>query len=126
MWSKALGPAGSNDKGSGPRSTPTVDGDRVYVLTENGDLACLKTQDGASLWQRNILKDFRGRNIVWLLSESPLVDGDHVVVTPGGAGAGMVALDKMRGRPSGRPRSSATRRGTPPRSWPTCRACGRS
>ena len=98
LWSKALGPAGSNDKGSGPRSTPTVDGDRVYVLTENGDLACLKAQDGAALWQRNILKDFRGRNIVWLLSESPLVDGDHVVVTPGGAGAGMVALDKMSGQ----------------------------
>jgi len=98
LWSKALGPVGSNDKGSGPRSTPTVDGDRVYVLTENGDLACLKAQDGAALWQRNILKDFRGRNIVWLLSESPLVDGDHVVVTPGGAGAGMVALDKMSGQ----------------------------
>jgi len=97
-WSKALGPAGTNDKGSGPRSTPTVDGDRIYVLTENGDLACLKAQDGAAVWQRNILKDFGGRNIVWLLSESPLVDGDNVIVTPGGRGAGMVALNKMSGQ----------------------------
>ena len=98
VWSKALGAAGSNDRGSGPRSTPTVDGDRVYVLTENGDLACLKAQDGTAVWQRNVLKDFGGRNINWLLSESPLIDGNHVVVTPGGAGAGMVALDKMSGQ----------------------------
>jgi outer membrane protein assembly factor BamB len=97
LWSKALGAAGNNDKGTGPRSTPTADGDRIYVLTENGDLACLKA-DGTAVWQRNILKDFRGHNIVWLLSESPLVDGNNVIVTPGGPGAGMVALDKMTGQ----------------------------
>ncbi len=98
LWSKALGPAGNNDKGSGPRSTPTVDGDRLYVLTENGDLGCVRAQDGALVWQRNILKDFGGRNIVWLLSESPLIDGDNVIVTPGGPRAGMVALNKMSGQ----------------------------
>jgi outer membrane protein assembly factor BamB len=98
LWSKSLGAAGTNDRGSGPRSTPTIDGDRMYVLTENGDLACLKAQDGTSVWQRNILKDFGGRNIVWLISESPLVDGDNVIVTPGGRGAGMVALNKMSGQ----------------------------
>ena len=97
IWSKALGSANTNDKGSGPRSTPTVDGDRLYVLTENGDLACLKT-DGTVVWQRNILKDFRGAQIRWLISESPLVDGPHVVVTPGGTGAGIVKLDKMTGQ----------------------------
>lgn len=97
IWSKALGRAGTNDRGSGPRSTPTVDGDRLYVLTENGDLACLKT-DGTVVWQRNILKDFRGAQIQWLISESPLVDGPHVVVTPGGTGAGIVKLDKMTGQ----------------------------
>src|SRR5882672_4764721 len=97
IWSKALGPAGNNDRGPGPRGTPTVDGDRVYVLTENGDLACLKTLDGTAVWQRNILKDFGGRNIDWEISESPLVDGNHVIVTPGGRGAGMVALDKLTG-----------------------------
>ena len=97
VWSKALGPAGNNDRGPGPRGTPTVDGDRVYVLTENGDLACLKTLDGTAVWQRNILKDFGGRNIEWEISESPLVDGNNVIVTPGGRGAGMVALDKLTG-----------------------------
>ena len=60
VWSKILGPSGNNDRGPGPRGTPTVDGDRVYVLTESGDLACLRVQDGSVLWQRNILKDFGG------------------------------------------------------------------
>jgi len=97
VWSKALGQPRDNDRGPGPRGTPTVDGDRLYVLTENGDLACLKT-DGAVVWQRNILKEFGGSQIQWLISESPLVDGSHVVVTPGGRGAGMVKLDKITGQ----------------------------
>src|SRR6266851_780823 len=97
VWSKPIGNAADNDRGSGPRGTPTVDGDRLYVLTENGDLACLKT-DGTALWQRNILKDFGGRQLQWLISESPLVDGAHVIVSPGGSGAGMVKLDKMTGK----------------------------
>jgi outer membrane protein assembly factor BamB len=96
-WSKALGAPQTNDRGPGPRGTPTVDEDRLYVLTENGDLACVKT-DGTMVWQRNILKDFGGSQIRWLISESPLVDGPHVVVTPGGPGAGMVKLDKMTGK----------------------------
>jgi outer membrane protein assembly factor BamB len=98
VWSKALGPSGSNDRGSGPRGTPTVDGDRMYVLTESGDLACLGVKDGSAIWQRNILKDFGGRNIPWLISESPLVDGSAVIVTPGGRNAGIVSLDKMTGK----------------------------
>ena len=98
VWSRALGRAGNSYEGPGPRGTPTVDGDRVYVLTEMGDLACLRRHDGSVIWQRNILEDFDGRNPPWLISESPLVDGDHLIVTPGGRNAGMVALDKMSGR----------------------------
>jgi len=97
LWSRALGPGQDNDRGPGPRGTPTVDGDHLYVLTENGDLAALLAKDGAVVWRRNILRDFGGYNIPWLISESPLVDGDKVIVTPGGPGAGMVALDKMTG-----------------------------
>ena len=100
VWSKALGPIETrmrSDRGAGPRGTPTVDGDRLYVLTENGDLACLKT-DGSILWQLNILKEFGGPQLQWLVSESPLIDGPHLVVTPGGPGAGMVKLDKMTGK----------------------------
>lgn len=97
VWSKALGRVGDDDRGPGPRGTPTVDGDRVYVLSENGDLACLRT-NGAEVWKRNILADFSGRQLNWLISESPLVDGAYVIVSPGGPGAGMVKLDKMTGK----------------------------
>jgi outer membrane protein assembly factor BamB len=97
LWTKTIGSSGENDRGSGPRGTPTVDADRLYVLTENGDLACLRTLNGTVVWQRNILRDFNGRNIPWLISESPLVDGNAVIVTPGGRGAGVAALDKMTG-----------------------------
>jgi len=98
VWSKVLGPAVSNEQGPGPRGTPTVDGDRLYVLTENGDLACLAALDGTVRWQRNILRDFGASNPYWLISESPLIEGSNVVVTPGGRGAGMASLDKMTGK----------------------------
>ena len=54
VWSTALGPKGNERRGNGPRSTPTVDADRLYVLTENGDLACLRARDGSSVWRKNI------------------------------------------------------------------------
>jgi outer membrane protein assembly factor BamB len=101
VWAKPLGPIETRmrtPQGAGPRGTPTVDGDRLYVLTENGDLACLRTGDGSVAWQLNILKQFGGAQLQWLISESPLVDGPHVVVSPGGPGAGMVKLDKMTGQ----------------------------
>jgi outer membrane protein assembly factor BamB len=97
-WVRIIGSAGENDRGSGPRGTPSIDGDRLYALTENGDLACLRVADGSVVWQRNILKDFGGSNINWLISESPLIDGSRVIVTPGGRSNGMVALDKMTGK----------------------------
>jgi outer membrane protein assembly factor BamB len=97
LWSKTLGRGADNDRGPGPRGTPTIDGDRLYVLSEAGDLVCLRAADATVIWQRNILRDFAGRNIQWLLSESPLVDGNRVIVSPGGRGAGMVALNKMTG-----------------------------
>ncbi len=98
VWSAALGPKVNDGRGNGPRSTPTVDDDRVYALTENGDLACLRASDGSPVWRKNILKEFGGSNPGWLISESPLLDGDRVIVTPGGSGAGLVALDKMTGK----------------------------
>ena len=98
VWTTALGPRLGQDKGPGPRGTPTTDGDLVYALTENGDLGCLKITDGSIVWQRNILKDFHGSNPRWLISESPLVDGGRLIVMPGGQGACIVALDKMTGK----------------------------
>jgi len=76
---KALGPVESRmrtERGARPRGTPTVDGDRLYVRTEHGDLACLKT-DGSIVWQLNRLKEFGGSQLQWLISESPLVDGSR-------------------------------------------------
>ena len=98
VWTTALGPRIGQDRGPGPRGTPTVENDRLYALTEAGDLGCLKTTDGTIVWQRNILKDFRGHNPKWLISESPLIDGDRLIVTPGGEGASIVALDKATGK----------------------------
>jgi outer membrane protein assembly factor BamB len=98
VWTTLIGRGLQDSRGPGPRGTPTLDGDRLYVLTENGDLACLTASNGARLWQRNILADFRGRQLSWLISESPLVDGNNVIVTPGGPRAGIVALDKMSGK----------------------------
>jgi len=97
VWSKPLGATENNDQGPGPRGTPTVDGDRVYILSEAGDLYGLKT-DGTEVWHRNILREFGGRQLRWLISESPLVDGPHLIVSPGGSGAGMVKLDKLTGK----------------------------
>ncbi len=101
VWAKTLGPVATRMRtsmGAGPGGTPTVDGDLLYVLTENGDLSCLKTSDGAAVWQLNILSEFGGSQLPWLVSESPLVDGPHLVVSPGGPGAGIVKLDKMTGK----------------------------
>ncbi len=97
IWSVAFGAKVDQDKGNGPRATPTLDGDRLYVLTENGDLACLREKDGSRIWGKNILKEFGGSNPKWLISESPLVDGNKLIVSPGGTNAGIVALDKMTG-----------------------------
>jgi outer membrane protein assembly factor BamB len=98
LWVRPLGQRLGQDRGPGPRGTPTVDGERLYALTEGGELACLKAIDGSVVWRRNILKDFGGRNPKWLISESPLVDGDRLIVTPGGEGASIVALEKATGK----------------------------
>lgn len=98
LWSVSMGPRGDNDRGDGPRGTPTVESDTLYCLSEEGLLACLKTSDGSAVWRKHVLKDYRGNNPHWLLSESPLVEGNMVLVTPGGSQAGIVSIDKTTGR----------------------------
>jgi outer membrane protein assembly factor BamB len=97
LWEVANGRRFENDRGSGPRSTPTVDGDRVYVLGSSGDLTVLDAASGKVFWTQNVLKKYGGSNIQWGLSESPLVLSDRIIVTPGGSGAGIVALKKTDG-----------------------------
>ncbi len=91
------GNAFKENMGDGPRCTPTVDGDRVYALGALGDLVCLDAKTGQRRWHKNILKEFDGRNLQWGICESPLIDGEKLIVTPGGRGATMVALNKSNG-----------------------------
>ncbi|MFL5241061.1 MAG: PQQ-binding-like beta-propeller repeat protein [Gemmataceae bacterium] len=92
VWTGEVGSAGGN-----LGCTPTVDGDHVFALGQEGDLVCLETKDGTRVWSHNLLKDFGGKYGGWHYCESPLVDGGKVIVTPGGKDATMVALDKKTG-----------------------------
>ncbi len=86
----------SDGWGGGPRSTPTVADNHIYVLGATGDLVCA-TLDGKKVWSKNLVKDFGGKIPNWGYAESPLVDDGHVVVTPG-SDTGMVALDAKTGK----------------------------
>ena len=97
LWTTANGSRFSNDRGDGPRGTPTVDGGRVYAFGASGDLAALDAATGKTVWSVNVLRQFGGSNITWGLSESPLVLDDRVLVNAGGNGASMVALKKSDG-----------------------------
>ena len=94
VWETPNGSAFSNDRGDGPRGTPVIDGDRLFALGGNGDLACLELATGKPVWKKNILSEFRGDNPYWGISESPLVLEDRVLVQPGGSKATIVALNK--------------------------------
>jgi outer membrane protein assembly factor BamB len=94
LWATRVGPAFE----TGPRCTPTVDGDLLYALGTEGDLVCLRAATGEVRWQKNLAADFGGRMMSgWKYSESPLVDGDRLICTPGAADAMLVALDKRTG-----------------------------
>ncbi|HSE21652.1 MAG TPA: PQQ-binding-like beta-propeller repeat protein [Pyrinomonadaceae bacterium] len=97
LWATQHGGAYRNDRGDGPRGTPTVDGDRLYALGGNGDLSCLDARTGKVFWSKNVLKEFGGSNTRWGISESPLVIGDKVLVNAGGPNASIVALKKSDG-----------------------------
>ena len=98
VWASATGMIGHKGGGyAGPRSTPTVDDDRLYALGLNGQLVCMNTRDGSIRWHRNLVEDFGGKIPQWGYSESVLVDGDRVICTPGGETATVAALNKMTG-----------------------------
>jgi outer membrane protein assembly factor BamB len=97
LWSRRVGNV-HRDEYAGPRGTPTIDGDRTYVLDTDGDLVCLETATGRELWRRSLPDEYGSRTPGWMFAESPLVDGAHVLVAPGTSRAAIVALDKMTGR----------------------------
>jgi outer membrane protein assembly factor BamB len=102
VWTTRLGKVGNpNQRPPYPaaRSTPTVDGPLLFALGSDGDLACLDTATGKEHWHKNLRTDFGGQPGNWAYAESPLVDGDVVVCTPGGKEATVVALNKKTGEP---------------------------
>ncbi len=85
--------------GGSPNCTPTVDDGLVYALGRNGTLLCVKAENGSHVWQKEFRKDFGGKMMSgWGYSESPLVDGDHLICTPGSQDAMIAALDKKTGK----------------------------
>ena len=98
IWAAKIGPVRHGGGGyPGPRCTPTVDGDRVYALGLVGDLLCLDAAKGDVHWRIDLRKEFGGRSGGWGYSESPLIDGDKLIVTPGGRKATLLALNKKTG-----------------------------
>jgi outer membrane protein assembly factor BamB len=101
LWKTRLGKVGPNvaqANYAAARSTPTFDGQFLYVLGSDGDLASLST-DGKSRWRKSLRSDFNGQPGPWAYAESPLIDGDALIVTPGGPEATIVALNKNTGQP---------------------------
>ena len=100
IWSTTIGKVGNPDQQPSypaARSTPTVDGDAVYALGSDGDLVSLEAASGKLKWKKNLRTDFGGVAGKWAYSESPLIDGDTLVCTPGGSSASVVALNKKSG-----------------------------
>lgn len=103
IWSTSIGKVGNPDQKPpfpAARSTPTVDGDRLYALGSDGDLVCLETASGKVVWRKNLRSDFGGMPGTWAYSESPLVDGDVLLCAPGGSKATLLALNKRTGEVS--------------------------
>jgi len=100
LWSTKIGKAGAPGWGNfaGPRSTPTVDGERIYVLGQYGELLCLNRADGSKVWEKDLVKDLGGKLPEWGYSESVLIDGENVLCTPGGSKGAIVAINKRSGQ----------------------------
>ena len=101
LWSTAIGKVGPNQgpQYPGTRATPTVSGDSVYALGSDGDLVCLDSKSGQKKWAKNLRTDFSGVPGMWAYTESPLIDGDVLICSPGGSVATVVALQKSTGAP---------------------------
>ncbi|MGB7328096.1 MAG: PQQ-binding-like beta-propeller repeat protein [Rubripirellula sp.] len=101
VWKTNVSRASNGDDyshgwGGGPRSTPTVDGDQVFVLSDIGTLAAIEKATGKVQWQVDVVQSFGGKIPMWGYSESLLIDGDRVVVTPGESNF-MIAVDRKDG-----------------------------
>ncbi|MBN2133820.1 MAG: PQQ-like beta-propeller repeat protein [Sedimentisphaerales bacterium] len=95
LWAARVGPSHRD----GPRCTPTVAGGFVYAVGTSGDVVCISANSGKLVWRRHLLDNLGGAsNPGWRFSESPLIDGDRLLCTPGGHKAAVVALNKETGQ----------------------------
>ena len=107
IWATATGKAkytGGGDSGAegnkggdGPRSTPAISGDKVYVYSAHMVLSCLDAASGKVLWRKDIPQEFGGKNIGWESAMSPVIEGNLVFIAGGGPGQSMLAFDKATG-----------------------------
>lgn len=81
----------------GSRSTPTVVNDKLYIYSGKGLLTCMDANNGAMIWKKDIMKEYEGRNITWGVTESLVVDGDKIFVSPGGVVHNIIALNRQNG-----------------------------
>lgn len=79
------------------QTSPTVDGERIYAVTANGDYVCLSAETDKELWHKHYIKDFEGKKTIWGFCDYPLVDGSNLILTPGGQKNAMVAINKVTG-----------------------------
>lgn len=99
LWSTPIGKPYTNKWGGGPRSTPTFDSGKVYGISGEGDLICVDSKSGKKEWLVSLAKELEGKVMkIWGFSESPLIDGDKVVCSPGGSKGSIAALDKNTGK----------------------------
>jgi outer membrane protein assembly factor BamB len=95
LWTAKVGPPHAD---GGSRGTPTVAGGLVYAIGTEGNLVCVEAATGRERWRKNLQSDFGGQMMSgWKYSESPLVDGDKLICTPGGNDALLVALNRQTG-----------------------------
>ena len=97
LWSAKVGKPGGGGGYDGPRGTPTVDGEFVYALGPHGDLVCVASATGNEVWRKSLTKEFGGQAGGWSYSESPLIDGEQLICTPGGQQGTLLALNKKTG-----------------------------
>jgi outer membrane protein assembly factor BamB len=98
LWETPNGQRFRNEMGDGPRSTPTIEGTRLYAFGGTGELSCLDMATGSKIWSVNVVQQFGGTTPYWGYSESPLIVGDRIVLNAGGRKASIVAVNKADGK----------------------------
>jgi len=97
LWETPNGQRFRNEMGDGPRSTPTIEGNRLYAFGGTGELSCLDVATGSKIWSVNVVQKFGGTTPYWGYAESPLIVGDRIVLNAGGRRASIVAVNKQDG-----------------------------